>query len=164
MTEEDAIEGVRVVEEAKEVEKVKNIVLTRRAAQDVEWNVNGELIQMPCLDVQRFQRENQIMEGLENDGSDRAQGTIEQIASIEPRSWNKYWRSAYGYEFPSDRPNVSTRNNFDKFQAFLQNRLDNGNQAWDKSSGCKALRSKRTTNHASLDCHGRVLMNTLCPE
>jgi hypothetical protein len=88
-TDEDAIGEIRVVETASEDnEKKENIVLIRRTAQDLEWNVNGELIQMPCLDVQRFQRDNQMTVGPANDGRDKAKGTIEQIANIVPCNWN----------------------------------------------------------------------------
>ena len=55
LTEEDVVEEIRVTEQVEEVdEKSKNIVLGRRTSHDVEWEVNGQLIQLPCIDVQRF--------------------------------------------------------------------------------------------------------------
>ena len=124
MSEDDEIEGLQTREEDKEEpEKVESPVLTRRASQDVELSLHGEIIQMPSLDVQRFQRENQLKESPIPSGTDRAQGTIEQIADIWSRSWNKRWRNAYAHEFPNDGSSVSNKDNFDKFQLFLQNRL-----------------------------------------
>ena len=120
MSEDDEIEGLQSSEEVKEEpERVESSVLTRRASHDVELNLHGEIIQMPCLDVQRFQKENQLKESPMTSGTDRAQGTIEQIADIQPRSWNKRWRNAYAHEFPSDGSSVSNKDNFDKLQLFL---------------------------------------------
>ena len=83
MSEDDEIEGLQTREEVKEEpEKEESPVLTRRASHDVELNRHGETIQMPCLNVQRFQKENQLKESPMTDGTDRAQGTIEQIADI----------------------------------------------------------------------------------
>ena len=101
LTEEEAIEEIRVAEKVKEVaDKSENIVLARRTSQDVECEVNGELIQMPCVDVQRFRRQSGLVtdEGQEakrirSKDPDKAQGTIEQIANIEPCHWNKYWKN-----------------------------------------------------------------------
>jgi hypothetical protein len=84
---------------------------------------------MPCYDVQRFREENQIAEAQASDGLDRAKGTIEQIADIQPCTWNKYWRKTYEYEFSKDRSDTSVEDNFKKFRGFLQNRLG----AWRSS-------------------------------
>jgi hypothetical protein len=163
MTQEDAIEEIRVVETAKEdSEKTENIVLTRRTAQDIEWNVNGEFIQMPCLDVQRFQRDNRMTEGPANNGHDRARGTIEQIANIEPCSWKKYWRNVYTHsrkigQIP--QPRTTSRSSAVSCKIVLVR----GNQAWGKSSGCNALRSRETTRRASSDYHGKALMSRRYP-
>ena len=130
LSEEEGLEGLQPAEgTGEEPAKSENIVLTRRASQDIELNMHGEIIQTPCLDVQRFQRENRLKESPVGDGADRAQGTVEQIANIQSCSWNKHWKKAYAHDFTSNEPNPSNRANFDKFQSFLQNRLG----AWQSS-------------------------------
>jgi hypothetical protein len=58
MSEDEEIEGLHPTEGIKEEpEKSENIVVTRRTSHDLELNLYSEIIQMPCLDVQRFQRE-----------------------------------------------------------------------------------------------------------
>jgi hypothetical protein len=59
MTESDEIEELRSrVTIEQEPENNEGITLLRRGSKDVEMNLEGEIIQMPCLDVHRFCKEN----------------------------------------------------------------------------------------------------------
>ena len=49
MTEEDSIEEIRVLKTTEEdPKKEDSIALSRRVTQDVELDVDGEIIRMPC--------------------------------------------------------------------------------------------------------------------
>ena len=89
MTEDDSIEEIQALEATEEdEEKQENIALSRRTAQDVELDVDGEIIRMPCYDVpalqRRFQKETPEAESPAGSGLNRAKETVEQIASIAP--------------------------------------------------------------------------------
>jgi hypothetical protein len=61
MTENDEIEELRSRETVRqEPEKTEGSALVRRGSKDVEMNLEGEIVHMPCLDVQRFRKENRL--------------------------------------------------------------------------------------------------------
>jgi hypothetical protein len=167
LTEEEAIEEIRVTEKVKEVaEKSENIVLARRTSQDAACDVSSELIQMPCLDVQRLRRqlglvtdEGQEAKRIKSKDPDGAQGTIEQIANIEPCHWNKYWKTPTG---------MNSRGVYKvhRLGTILANSNCScnivwvlGNQVWNKSSGWMLFGRTRTIVHANSDCLGKALMS-----
>ena len=127
-------------------------------------NVEGEIIQMPCLDVQRFRKENRLKEGPASDEEDHAQGTIEQIANIEPGSWNKRWKNAYAHDFPGDGSSVTHKDNLDKFKLFLQNRLGAWQTSVEQIFGTQTWESRPRRTRLSSEFRGRALTNRLAPE
>jgi hypothetical protein len=130
MTGDDEIEELGPQGQLEQEEEMVEVpALVRRGTRDIDLNVHGEIIQMPCLDVQRFQREHQLEESFVLENEDGAQGTIEQIANIQPHSWNKRWKSSYAQDFPGDVSSITDEDNFVKFKLFLQHRLG----AWQSS-------------------------------
>ena len=116
---EDGIAEIRDTKETEEMDtKSKGVTLERRTSHDVEYQIEGEIIQFPCVDVRRFRIRHKIAaidpsaEETKEEDLDRPQGTIELIALIEPIAWNKAWRKTYGYEFPGDPRAVSCEANF----------------------------------------------------
>ena len=88
---EDGIAEIKDTEDEEKVDtKSKGVALERRASHDVEYQINGEIIQFPCIDVCRFCARYEIAVkdqnaiGPRNEDLDRPRGTIDQISSIEP--------------------------------------------------------------------------------
>ena len=122
--------------------KSQNVALERRMSHDVECEIEGEIIQLPCIDVRRFRirhgmatERTQGRKSQKGEDPDKAQGTIEQIALIEPITWNKSWRRAYGHDFPGDPQAVSCEANLQKSGCFYNIVWKLGTQIWSKSFG-----------------------------
>ena len=125
-------DGIAEIKDTKAVEKedmkLKGISPERRTSHDVEFQINGESIQFPRIDVRRFctrfkiATSGRIGTRSREDDPDRPQGTVERISSIEPLIWNKHHRKVYGYEFTEDPRAVTCDANFAKIEMFLQHR------------------------------------------
>jgi len=58
---EDGIAEIRDTKEMEEIDtKSKGVTLERRTSHDVEYQIEGEIIQFPCVDVRRFRVRHKI--------------------------------------------------------------------------------------------------------
>ena len=117
----EELEEIRNLESKEsEIHKAMDMITpVRRKGQDAEVIIDGERVQMPCFGV----AQGGGSDAKAQSGSDRAQGTIDQLPCIATESWNKRTKQEYEWNFPLVGVALSSNSNIKKFVSFLESRL-----------------------------------------